>query len=408
MIQRLVSLAVGVLSLALLGTATAADEHKHADLQKCAQACADCMRECESCFAHCTHLVAQGEKKHAKTLRTCRDCADHCALAAKVVGRNGPTAVATCELCAKVCELCAKACEEFADDLHMKKCARACRDCLKACKDMVEHAGHSRSIIDPKRSKGKLYGLCVGVNNYTKAKAKGGSWPDLAFCVADARAFHNLLLAQKNGGLYEVDAKNLKLMDDTRGPVTSRMIKVELEKIRDRAKPDDTVILFLSGHGDADANYSPGSFYFVCSDNDTTKPATRLTSKDLESNLCATQGRKVLFLDVDRSGALIRSTPLRDLNRDGARLLIFSACKPEESALEPVKGGQYKNGLFTHCVIEAVRKSKAPLVSAPDIRAHLRVAFPKVLKSLDQPPDAQNPVYLLPERGLNKPLFVRP
>src|SRR5262245_30733220 len=143
MIRRVVSL-VAVFSLVVLGPAMAADEHKHSEMEKCAKACADCMRECESCFAHCTHMISKGEKKHLMTLRTCRDCADFCSLAAKVVGRYGPTAVTTCEACVKVCEVCAKACEEFPDDAHMKRCAKECRACMKACKDMIEHVSSAK------------------------------------------------------------------------------------------------------------------------------------------------------------------------------------------------------------------------------------------------------------------------
>jgi hypothetical protein len=113
---------------------------------KCAKECARCMLECESCARHCAELLAKGEKKHLRTLATCADCGDFCGLAAKVVARNGPAAVPTCEACAKVCDLCAKACEEVdPKDEHMKRCAKACRDCAKACRDMIKHAGNKRA-----------------------------------------------------------------------------------------------------------------------------------------------------------------------------------------------------------------------------------------------------------------------
>jgi hypothetical protein len=119
------------------------DHKEHEQFHKCAKACAHCMLECESCARHCAHLVAGGEKKHARTLATCTDCGDFCALAAKVVARQGPTAGTTCEACAKVCDVCGKACEEVGPrDEHMKRCARECRECARACREMVKHLGH--------------------------------------------------------------------------------------------------------------------------------------------------------------------------------------------------------------------------------------------------------------------------
>jgi hypothetical protein len=116
--------------------------HLHGPMEKCAKACADCSRECESCARHCAMMLAEGKKAHLKTLATCADCGDFCALAARIVSRQGPTYVTTCEACVKVCDLCAGACEEFKDDEHMKRCAKACRDCASACREMLKHAGH--------------------------------------------------------------------------------------------------------------------------------------------------------------------------------------------------------------------------------------------------------------------------
>jgi len=133
------------------GSAFLADDkdHKHGDhFDSCARECAKCMLECESCARHCADMLAKGDKKHHKTLGTCADCGDHCALAAKVVSRRGPTAVTTCEACAKVCDVCGKACEEFPDDKHMARCAKACRDCARACREMVKHAGHDHPAKD--------------------------------------------------------------------------------------------------------------------------------------------------------------------------------------------------------------------------------------------------------------------
>jgi WD40 repeat protein len=264
------------------------------------------------------------------------------------------------------------------------------------------------NFFDPNRPRATLYALCIGLCKYKKAKGAnpGEEFPDLAWAVADARAIDALLRAQgKTSQLY--GSVKPELLDDTAGPVTAATIKAKLARIRAAATPDDTIVLFLAGHGDADGKFTPGSFYFVCSDTDGRKAQTKLTSKDLHELLSTTQGRKVLFLDACRSGALVRSHPLRDLNRDGARLLIFSACKPDESALEPLPRFG-KNGLFTQCLVDAIRKAKKREVTAPDIRDSLLAGLPVLLKGLQQEPNAQNPVFLFPERDLSRALLIKP
>lgn len=124
-----------------VGTQRAADhEHARPGLDKCAKACADCMRECESCHRHCMMMLAQGKKEHHTTANTTADCADVCAAAAKIVARGGPFAGHVCEACAKACEACGAECDK-SDDPHMKRCAKACKECAAACREMLKGHG---------------------------------------------------------------------------------------------------------------------------------------------------------------------------------------------------------------------------------------------------------------------------
>src|SRR5205823_4686303 len=55
-------------ALALAAAAPAADSpHHHDAMMKCAKACAACQLECDSCLAHCKHLLSEGKKEHAPT-----------------------------------------------------------------------------------------------------------------------------------------------------------------------------------------------------------------------------------------------------------------------------------------------------------------------------------------------------
>jgi hypothetical protein len=112
--------------------------HRSPAMQKCISACRDCSDQCETCFVHCTNMVAGGKKEHLATLKSCIDCGDLCAIAAKIMTRDGALIGPSCDGCAKGCDACAIACEKFPDDEHMKACAKACRDCAKACREMLK------------------------------------------------------------------------------------------------------------------------------------------------------------------------------------------------------------------------------------------------------------------------------
>lgn len=115
-----------------------ADQHENSKMKKCAEVCAACQVECDSCFDHCLKLLSEGKKEHQATARICADCAECCKTCATLCARNSPLAKPMLECCAKCCEECAVACEKFPDDEHMAACAKSCRECAKECLDMLK------------------------------------------------------------------------------------------------------------------------------------------------------------------------------------------------------------------------------------------------------------------------------
>jgi hypothetical protein len=139
--MRLLRTTLGLALVAALTITTdvRAAEHEHGEYDRCAKACGDCQRACDSCAGHCAHLLAEGKKEHEKTLATCQDCATHCSAAASIVARKGPFSDLICRACAEACARCGKSCEGFPNDRHMKQCAEECRRCEKACREMLKH-----------------------------------------------------------------------------------------------------------------------------------------------------------------------------------------------------------------------------------------------------------------------------
>jgi hypothetical protein len=135
-------------------------EHKdHPDThdglyEKCAKACTQCLRECESCALHCGKLLAEGKSEHRRTLGLCLDCSDVCTAAARITSRHGPMSSGMCGACAGACDSCGKQCAKFKTDEHMARCAKACRDCAQACQEMVRHL-NQRMPKAEERDKGR-------------------------------------------------------------------------------------------------------------------------------------------------------------------------------------------------------------------------------------------------------------
>jgi hypothetical protein len=143
-------LAAAAVALALAGglgalrLSAADDPHRgHAEMEACMKECARCAKECEMCVNHCAHMLADGKKEHLRSLKTCNDCGDMCAMAGKLIARNGAFMNSMCDACAKACDGCGAECDKFPGDDHMKRCAQACKDCAKACRDMVRATGGS-------------------------------------------------------------------------------------------------------------------------------------------------------------------------------------------------------------------------------------------------------------------------
>ena len=113
--------------------------HKHdsAEMTACVDACLKCLKECESCFLHCSKHVAMGHKDHEGSMRHCLDCADFCAMCARLCARGGPLAGGAAHACQEACEACAKVCEQ--GDERMKRCAAVCQECAKVCSAIATH-----------------------------------------------------------------------------------------------------------------------------------------------------------------------------------------------------------------------------------------------------------------------------
>jgi WD40 repeat protein len=252
-----------------------------------------------------------------------------------------------------------------------------------------------------------LHALCVGINDYRRARKRFGSWlKNLSCSRNDAEEMKRVLDQQKGSRLYR--ESYVELLEEEEA--TARGIAARLRKLGGKVGRDDWFVLFLSGHGHARGKgsvYEPGTFYYLCSDSDVARPETMLTSRELYNLLASIPCRKLIVLDTCRSGD-VASNPIRDLTRDGVPLLIFSSCDATQQAFEPTP--EYgKHGLFTQCLLRALADSSAGkgkkrlrAVTARDLALSIRDELPKLLHAL-APEETQTPVFYPP---LPPPLLV--
>lgn len=253
--------------------------------------------------------------------------------------------------------------------------------------------------------KPNLYVLSIGVSKYEEENY------NLAFAAKDAQDIANRFARNKNRKYEEVYTRSLTDSEATRSNILDA--KLFLEK----AGPNDVVLVFIAGHGvlDAELNY-----YFGNHDINFNAPSeSGLAYNQIEQMLSGlTSLKKVLFMDTCHSGELdkeeMESTDDIDVeegdltfrvvgkgarNKAGAGLetttdmvknlfadsrigtgtTVISSSGGAEFAIE---SKQWKNGLFTYCLLEGMENNRMDLnndgiTRVSEVRSYL---YQKVLE----------------------------
>jgi WD40 repeat protein len=213
-----------------------------------------------------------------------------------------------------------------------------------------------------------------------------------------ADATHNLRYAAKDVNDMATTIKqkfNAQTLLLTNGNVTLQNILALKQTLINKTKPDDVIILSLSGHGTVDTAYD---FYFATHDMDFKHPVANGLSYDklvwLLDSIPARQ--KLVLMDACHSGEMDKETLLgiKDAENDsisatrsGIELLvdeseqkigmkntfrlmqdmfagsaqnngatIISAAAGTEFAFE---GNNWKNGVFTYCILKGLTEKLA-------------------------------------------------
>ncbi len=252
--------------------------------------------------------------------------------------------------------------------------------------------------------RGTLRILAIGVDKYPglgmACREMDGITPkscDLDAAVSDATAFANAMAARL-GPLHERVVSTVLVDGGKRGEPKAANIVDALDDLRG-AEPNDTIMLFVSGHG----FHEDQDYYFVPADAEFAggrlRKSTAVPWTQFQSVLEGTNGRRFLFLDTCRSGNRYSQRLTNEAHEQN--IVVYAAARWDQDALERSDLG---GGLFTYALVEGIEgaaKDKAGEVRAESLHDYVRTRVHELAKPLgfDQEPqfvkgrDAEN--YLL-------------
>jgi hypothetical protein len=127
------------------------DSKHAAMMRECDEACGHCEAACQKAFHHCIVQASAGKPGHARMAQTVADCAAFCSLSEELIARQSTFMALSCQACAQACTQCVRECESFANDPVMKACIAACQKCEETCRNMMRMMGgnHVHSADQP-------------------------------------------------------------------------------------------------------------------------------------------------------------------------------------------------------------------------------------------------------------------
>ena len=201
---------------------------------------------------------------------------------------------------------------------------------------------HGEGALD---IRGTLYIIAVGVDHYV---AGGGMIPNLEFASADAKSFEAEI--RRRFAPQHKDVRSQLLVTGSGGSLEpSRANVTEALKLLRQAGANDTVVVFLAGHGDN----RKSDYYFLPADarlaTESWIADSVVSWTNLLQALSQTDGRRFLFVDTCHSASAFNFRLMKDTA--DADIVAYSATNREQSALELRQLG---HGVFTYALLEGL------------------------------------------------------
>lgn len=243
--------------------------------------------------------------------------------------------------------------------------------------------------------------LAIGVAEYQDPAIS------LRYPAKDATDLVAVFAGAKNTLYSQVDQRLVLNAQATRAGVMEA-----LRALKERAKPEDVSILFISGHG-ATAS-GTGTYFFVPYDFVKGDYHALLDGREIQKVLGQTQGKVVVLMDTCHSGNVMGEGRLRGLE-DVIRLTrfineltsaengvtVFSSSTGSQVSLE---SSAWNNGAFTKALVEGLSGKADPnhtgRITLGMLDAYLRVRVAELTRG------RQTPVSGKPDSKVDYPLAL--
>jgi uncharacterized caspase-like protein len=226
------------------------------------------------------------------------------------------------------------------------------------------------------KKEGRLLVLSIGVSQYHDDTVSALKLP-----AKDAKDFVQLASTQEGGFYNKVEARSLLNDQATRSNIIDA-----LDWLEETAKTEDTVMIFLAGHGTAEG----GQFYFVPHDADDDKIRRSCVGfDDVQTTATGLPSRTIVFLDACHSGGIggggAISTEITAVLAGWQKAkspngsVMFASSTGTQLSQEKVEWG---NGAFTKAVLEGLKGEAHPAKAGPISIAMLENYVSKRVKDL--------------------------
>jgi WD40 repeat protein len=227
-------------------------------------------------------------------------------------------------------------------------------------------------------AEGTLHVLAVGVANYRRVT------PKLKFAADDARALVTRLA--KNGGARFNGRVVTRTLADQEATVAA--IGRALGEMAAKARPEDTFVLFMAGHG----TVVDQQYYFLPWElegtDDAAVRAQGLGQQQLRGWLSQLPAKSLLLLDTCRAGQALQP-PAGAADEEGAvstlsrlsQRSVIVASSSDAVALE----GHQGHGVFSWAVLDALDRADYDdngAVDVSDIATHARKHVPAITEKV--------------------------
>ncbi len=227
--------------------------------------------------------------------------------------------------------------------------------------------GRQEATVDAKPN---LHILSIGVDEYRQPQWR------LSLAVADARTFADTIRNRPADDYGKVEVTELYNKD-----VTPESIKAAFQSVAENARPQDTVLFYMAGHGIIEDDSD--EFYYI---TENVTEFDKISEQAFgERQLITLMGdiearNALLLLDTCYSGAASFDTAASaKFNHDMGRYII-AASSTQEEALDSFDG---KNGVFAYAVKEgleglAVNARVSEAVDSMQLGAFVQLRVPQL------------------------------